>query len=516
MKRKNILIFIITLGFLLSLVLYRLVDWTIINFADLTFEKVVFHLRVPLEGTDSNFVSSAIEYSLFPNLRITLLLLIALLIYENGRKSIFISAKIKGYPVKKSEYKLRLWPVPFMKRTVVVATIFMIGASIMKADKSLALFSYIKSQLNQSTFIEENYVAPSKAGISFPKEKRNLIMIYLESMENTYFDINSGGAFPDNYIPELKSLADENISFSNTELSGGSFPIYGTQWTMAAMFSTSTGLPLKLPIDGNAMSDHKSFIPGVVSLGDILEDNGYKNYLLLGSQAEFGGRELFYKQHGDYEIFDYITAKEDGLIPEDYREWWGFEDQKLFSFAKDKLLEISMNDDPFNLTLLTADTHHQDGYVCPLCKDEFETQYANVLACSSRQVYEFVDWIKQQEYYKDTSIVIVGDHPTMDSDFCLDVPKDYKRTIYNSFINAKPVASTYRINNIHFSPYDIFPTTLASLGVEVEGNQLGLGVNLFSGQETLLEKFPDINVQLSPRSIFYEKQFIFSTQSGVN
>jgi len=516
MKRKNFLIFIISLGFLLSLVLYRLVDWTIINFADLTFEKVVFHLRVPLEGTDSNFVSSAIEYSLFPNLRITLLLLIALLIYENGRKSIYISAKIKGYPVKKSEYKLRLWPVPFMKRTVVVATIFMILASIIKADKSLALFSYIKSQLNQSTFIEENYADPSIASISFPEVKQNLIMIYLESMENTYFDINSGGAFPDNYIPELKRLADENISFSNTELSGGVFPIHGTQWTMAAMFSTSTGLPLKLPIEGNSMSAHESFFPGVISLGDILEDNGYKNYLMLGSQAEFGGRELFYSQHGDYEIFDYFTAKEEGLIPEDYKEWWGFEDQKLFSFAKDKLMEISMNDIPFNLTLLTADTHHQDGYVCPLCEDEFDTQYANVLACSSRQVYEFVDWIKQQEFYKDTSIVIVGDHQTMDSDFCLNLPSGYKRTMYNCFLNSKPVTSSKGNNNRYFSSYDIFPTTLASLGVDIEGNQLGLGVNLFSGQGTILERFPDISAQLSPRSIFYENQFIFSKQTGTN
>ena len=516
MKRRNFLILLITIGFLLSLVLYRLVDWTIINFADLTFEKVVFHLRVPLEGTDSNFVSSAIEYSLFPNLRITLLLLIALLIYENGRKSIYISAKIKGYPVKKSEYKLKLWPVPFMKRTIVIATIFMIVASIMKADKSLELFSYIKSQLNQSTFIEENYADPSKTSISFPEVKRNLIMIYLESMENTFLDVNSGGAFPDNYIPELQSLADENISFSNTELTGGAFPIYGTQWTMAAMFSTSTGLPLKLPIDGNAMSAHESFIPGVVSIGDILEDNGYKNYLMIGSQAEFGGRELFYSQHGDYEIFDYFTAKENGLIPEDYREWWGFEDQKLFSYAKDKLMEISMNDTPFNLTLLTADTHHQDGYACPLCDDEFDTQYANVLACSSRQVYEFVEWIKQQDFYEDTSIVIIGDHPTMDSDFCQNVPKDYKRTMYNSFINAKPMTSTYRTNNMYFSPYDIFPTALASLGVDIEENQLGLGVNLFSGQETLLERFPDINSQLSPRSLFYEENFIFSKQTGTN
>jgi len=34
----------------------------------------------------------------------------------------------------------------------------------------------------------------------------------------------------------------------------------------------------------------------------------------------------------------------------------------------------------------------------------------------------------------------------------------------------------------------MFPTTLAALGVQIDGNRLGLGTNLFSGQKTLPEK----------------------------
>ena len=33
--------------------------------------------------------------------------------------------------------------------------------------------------------------------------------------------------------------------------------------------------------------------------------------------------------HGGYEVKDYITALDEGWIPEDYYEWWGFEDEKL-------------------------------------------------------------------------------------------------------------------------------------------------------------------------------------------
>ncbi len=37
--------------------------------------------------------------------------------------------------------------------------------------------------------------------------------------------------------------------------------------------------------------------------------------------------------------------------------------KKLFSVAKEKLGSFKQ-DDPFNLTMLTVDTHFEDGYVC--------------------------------------------------------------------------------------------------------------------------------------------------------
>ena len=40
-----------------------------------------------------------------------------------------------------------------------------------------------------------------------------------------------------------------------------------------------------------------------------------------------------------------------------------------------------------------------------------------------------------------------------------------------------------------YSEMDLFPTTIASLGFKIEGNRLGLGTNLFSKEETLLEKY---------------------------
>ncbi len=40
-----------------------------------------------------------------------------------------------------------------------------------------------------------------------------------------------------------------------------------------------------------------------------------------------------------------------------------------------------------------------------------------------------------------------------------------------------------------YTTFDNFPTTLAAMGVTIEGNRLGLGTNLFSSEQTLSERY---------------------------
>lgn len=140
------------------------------------------------------------------------------------------------------------------------------------------------------------------------------------------------------------------------------------------------------------------------------------------------------------------------------------------------------------MTMLTVDTHFEDGYICEQCGSEYgENQYADVIACSSRQVAEFVNWIQQQDFYENTTIVIVGDHPTMDSDFCENVGESYNRRVYTAYINSATEAELSVARE--YTIFDNFPTTLAAIGAEIEGERLGLGTNLFSSVQTLSERF---------------------------
>ena len=73
----------------------------------------------------------------------------------------------------------------------------------------------------------------------------------------------------------------------------------------------------------------------------------------------------------------------------------------------------------------------------------------------------------------------------MDSDFCQDVPEDYTRGVYNTIINA-PIVPVNQKNRMA-TTMDMFPTTIAALGAQIEGDRLGLGTNLFQ-QSRLLQK----------------------------
>lgn len=470
MKKKRKIILVV--GLILSTILALLASllafsakWMFKTWTNLTMDELVYHLTAPLEGTNTDMIKDYCNECAVP-----VILILGFILFA-------IAANRKHAGI--------------LKKIAIVCSagaVAVTGITVGVTWNGLDVSNYMKGQSTYSTFIDDNYMDPSSVNITFPEQKRNLIYIFLESMEMTYADKENGGAFKQNVIPELTQLAQENEDFSgkSNKLNGG-YSMPGTTWTMGAMFGQTSGLPLNISIDGNSMDTQDLFFPGITTLGDILQNEGYSQTLLIGSEATFGGRKLYFTDHGQYDIMDYNYAHDNGLIPEDYKVWWGYEDEKLFGFAKEKLLELAQQDNPFNLTMLTVDTHFEDGYVCDICPDTFgDNQYANVMACSSRQVKEFVDWVQQQDFAADTTIVISGDHPTMDSDFCEDVDKDYERRVYTTYINADAEKQTEKKRK--YTVFDDFPTTLSAMGAQIEGDRLGLGTNLFSAKETLSEK----------------------------
>lgn len=468
----------------LSVLLALSVRWMFATWTNLSMDELVYHLTAPLDGTNTDMIWDYVRVCAVPTVLVIFFLVLIRMAWRKKEK------------------------VHLFRGIINLTALVGIILVLVYTWVELGIGNYLKNRNTESNFIEEEYVDPMDVAVVFPEQKRNLIYIFLESMETTYSDVDDGGAFDENVIPELTEIAQTNEDFSGIDpkLNGG-YSLEGTTWTMGAMFAQTSGLPLNLSISANDMDTQDSFFPGITTLGDILSDAGYTQTLLIGSEAQFGGRKLYFQEHGNYEMEDYSYAIENGLIPSDYKVWWGYEDQKLFEFAKEKLLQLSQEDEPFNLTMLTVDTHFEDGYVCEQCPTEYDTQYSNVMACSSRQVGEFLKWIQQQDFYENTTIVISGDHPTMDSDYCAEIDQEgnYDRRVFTAYINAAAYAQDQQERT--YSTFDNFPTTLAALGVQIDGDRLGLGTNLFSGKQTLLEEFgkSKVNAELKKKSEFLEK-----------
>lgn len=457
--------------------------WTMDTWQNNTMDQIMFHITSPVEGTSSEIIVGFILKVLLPSIAVT------------------AAAVIVKLVLKKKEAKKKALRTANIVTAVVLAVF--LGVSAFLFMNKYKVIEYFSTKSVNSDFIKDNYADPEKTAITFPEKKRNLIYIYLESVEMSYADKKSGGALDYNCIPELTRLALENDCFSGSkEKLNGAKVSFGATYTMGGMVAQSSGLPVVGGV-GNAASQQESFYPGATVLGDILKREGYNNELMVGSKVEFGGRGVYFGKHGDYKLFDYTYALKNKMLPtDDYYVWWGFEDQKLFTFAKDELKDLASKGAPFNLTLLTVDSHFEDGYVCPLCKDEYGTQYANVMACSSRQLKEFIDWIKQQDFYENTTIVLNGDHLTMDKDFLASIDAQYDRRTFTAIINsaAKPEENTERAYNT----LDLFPTTLAAMGCKIEGDRLGLGTNLYSSKKTLIEEFGEdyVNGELAKNSEF--------------
>ncbi len=437
--------------------------WSLRKWDNLTFNEILYHMNAGTTGAGEDMIKSLIVESVIPSIGIALAVVVFLIIMQKKR---FLTKIIPGL--------------------VALASLIVCVCTVGAFWQEKGVTEYLQSQASYGGFIDENYVDPSAVSMKFPEQKRNLIYIFLESYENTFADESVGGYFSENIMPELTKLSLENENFSGgDEILNGGVVMTGATWTMGAMFAQTSGLPLQASIE-KSTGDEKEFLPSLTTLGDILQENGYKQVLLLGSDAAFGGRDLYFSKHGNYDMKDYKYYTSNGTLPSDYYVWWGYEDKYLFENARNELKELAASGEPFNLTLLTVDTHFEDGYLCSECEDEFGDRYSNVFACSSRQVDEFVKWIQEQPFYENTTIVISGDHLTMDSDYCTDISEEYERKVYTTVINAPVETQTQEFRN--FTTFDLFPTTLAALGVTIENERLGLGVNLFSSVPTLLEE----------------------------
>ncbi len=499
---KKICFVIFVIALFVDTFISGMYSWFLVSFG-VTFREIVYTIKSPLKGANNDFFRTASRFVAPQLVAFVVILVLAVFIFFKLKKYLSLDLFVK---LPKGKEK-KINGIAVLSVILFVAVVGYSAKILYNIDSTLQISKFIKDYNDRTEIYEEYYVLPDEERITADK-KKNLLYIYMESMETTYASKAVGGEQPEiNYIPNLTRIADENISFSDEDGLGGFISAQNTDWTMSAIWATETGAAFAFPIGGNEdFGNQEHFAQNAITLGDILEKKGYHQEFLCGSDATFGGRKAFFEQHGHFEIFDLFTAEEKGYLTPEEEVNWGVEDWRLYEIAKDELTRLYEEGEPFNMTMLTVDTHHYDGWICPLCEDHYPEQLANVLECADKQINGFLDWCSQQPWYDDTVIVIQGDHPRMDQALVAEA-KD--RKVYNCFINTGYDKSKLDIKNRQFNTMDMFPSVLGAMGYSIPDDRLGLGTNMFSGKKTLCETLGSdyIDGEVLKYSQFYADNF---------
>lgn len=467
--RGSIRFLVYALAFFLAAIAY----WVNSNFGKASLEQVLYHTQFGMTGlvdTDVGIIKSFVSWCIALPL-ITALLLV-LMEYSIALYLIHGSKHWFAKPVKIFNLrgiKIFYWFISHrapLYLLIICAVYFAIQFSIS---------AFVHNQFGRDYF-GEHYIYPQKVKVAVSKPK-NLMLIYVESLENTYRD---------------KKLFQKNLLTSLDSLNGTSFDNFrqvpGTHWTIAGLTATQCGVPLKNVslYDGNNQGEKvKAFLPNAICLGDILHQAGYYNVYMSGDALAFSGKGKFFKDHHYDEIYGRDELQQ--IRPVKELNYWGLYDDDLFVLVKAKLKELHKKPQPFNLTITTIDTHGPDGHISKYCRNKGVREFKGIVECTANQVADFVGFMKRNGYLKDTNVVILGDHLAMYNPLHKELDQVKERHIYNRFISTDLILKN-RENILHF---DLFPTILEFTGFTVDKGRLGLGYSAIAA-----------NVELPPSTIY--------------
>ncbi|MBO4713017.1 MAG: LTA synthase family protein [Fibrobacter sp.] len=477
-----------------------LVPWAIDTFPLSNVEAVLFTLFAGAnEGAEEFVISSLLGKVIYPAIQVFCVMMMIQMAFafalNRGKRAFQFSLwKIK-YSLCADGFKISFWQLQkgicsFLALYCFIQSLILPGIILSAPFK--ALFQVpVDSELYRNHFVH-----PDSLKLETPDSPRNLIVIMMESMETNF----------ENHTPEIVNLQRQNTNFAP-----GGVSVSGTSWTIAGITGKLCGIPLNMPMGINEyLGKLPTYLPHARCLMDVLEKKNYRQIYMQGSSGDFTQKRTFWAVHGNVEVHDIEYYTRIGKIPEKYNVFWGFEDRKLYNFAKNELDSLSKMEKPFALYMLTVDTHQPEGYVDAQCAKEFAEVNGGLpkaLRCASKQLDEFLIWAKQQPWYANTVISVMGDHTMPSLSPKAGIPVSDSLYWTNFIINS---AVTTPVRERQYSSLDMFPTLLEAMGFELENRSAGLGRSLYSDSLTMLELYgrQTLDSLLRERSIQYD-EFLF-------
>ena len=283
----------------------------------------------------------------------------------------------------------------------------------------------------------------------------------------------------------------------------------GAQWTQAGLVAQTCGIPLHLPITNhNKFLPKHGYLPKAWCLFDILKEQGYEQSFMTGMESSYAGVNKFFESHGNLNILSWEDLKAKFDLDDDHDPIRKriLRDEELYQEAREEISRLAKTGKPFSFTIMTMDTHGGNEFLDEEnCSKVYDERHQNVYRCSSKKIGAFIYWLQRQPFYENTTLGIVNEHLSMNDALFTE---DMQRRDLNIIINSAVSPKHGQAKNRHFTPFDMYPTIVESLGFDIKENKLGLGVSLYSQEPTLSEKgydtYEKLDDELSKRSHLYE------------
>ena len=354
------------------------------------------------------------------------------------------------------------------------------------------------NKINKEIFYIKNYKNPKDLEYKKPNTFKNLILIFFESAEkdlpNFSIKVENDKGSIEEYI-DNEYIYEPIKEFNNYEIENF-VQAESLGWSMAGMAAAQCGIPIynlnRSFKEKNILSNNKKS----TCIGDILKDFGYKQFFFTGGSKNFQQMDKFFLNHGYDNVFGksyYITQ---GIDNKYFRSWGGsMFDDILFNQVIERLKKVKKDQDPFNVTIITSDTHVPFEFMSPNChnndgsfnkifKNHFYLNMRESFKCTSKFISKFINELKKENLFDNTLVVIAGDH-------LIPISKQTKQYLKIRNTNNNPLANRrifFTVINSKNNPtrnlmshYDIGPTILNDLKLlDLDQDKFGLGLSLYS------------------------------------
>lgn len=309
---------------------------------------------------------------------------------------------------------------------------------------SIASSAYYHENFNLSEFGTPDKTSDTKTYQkeieSSYKKKRNIILIVMESLGSRF----------------VKKLGGINASPNFDKLTENGFFI---QNMYASSNRTNRGLEAILssiyPFVGNTYLKLPESTRGFWTVASTLKQQGYQSTFLYGGDSKFDNMKAFLLSNGFNQVIDSYT-----LNIKQQEGAWGYADEYLYNKTIKLLKESSK---PQFITLLTLSNHEPFDYPkrqASLLKEFPAESYENAAVYSDWALGNFVNQLKQDNYFKDSLLVIVADHSIRTDDSTAFPFSEYH-------IPALFLADDLPVKKIDIISHqaDIAPTLLDAAGI---------------------------------------------------